>query len=146
MRLAARPWLEPAALAVGKAKASPERPRVLLVEDHADTAMLLRMALRKRGYDVETAGTMAAGEKTASEQVFDALISDIALPDGSGLELLRRVRARSPTPAIALSGFGTEVDVQRSREAGFAEHLVKPVDVATLDRAIRKLLETRTTA
>jgi CheY-like chemotaxis protein len=72
---------------------------------------------------------------------FDLIISDIGLPDGSGLDIMRLVRKRRPIKGIALSGFGMEEDIQRSREAGFSEHLTKPVDLRVLREAIRRLVE-----
>jgi CheY-like chemotaxis protein len=63
----------------------------------------------------------------------DLLISDIGLPDGSGLDLMRRLRELRPgLPGVALSGYGTEADVQRSLAAGFAQHLTKPISIDQL--------------
>jgi CheY-like chemotaxis protein len=72
---------------------------------------------------------------------FDLLLSDIGLPDGTGHDLLRHIRVRRGNlPAIAVSGYGMEEDVRQSSEAGFAEHLVKPVDLAKLRGAIGRVL------
>ena len=99
--------------------------------------------LIKRGHDVHTAGSLAApcGEPT-SEQ-FDLLISDIELPDGSGLELMRRLSSRRTAIGIALSGFGSSDDIDQSRSAGFAEHLTKPVDFRRLEEAIQQAARSR---
>jgi CheY-like chemotaxis protein len=70
---------------------------------------------------------------------FDVLVSDIELPDGSGLELMWRLRAHRDVSAIALSGFGSSEDIDLSRSAGFAEHLIKPVDFGMLEEAIRRV-------
>jgi CheY-like chemotaxis protein len=68
----------------------------------------------------------------------DMIISDIGLPDGSGLQLMREVVARrGPVPSIALTGYGMEEDIRRSREAGFTAHMTKPIDFAKLDGTIR---------
>lgn len=115
-------------------------PRVLLVEDHDDTAILMQLALRRRGYDVQVASTLAEGLRAATTRDFDVLVSDIALPDGSGLDLVRRIRSQRDVPAVALSGFGTEKDVARSRDAGFSEHLIKPVDIRRLVEVLDKLV------
>ena len=72
----------------------------------------------------------------AESRPFDVVVSDLGLPDGSGHDLMRRLRERRPVAGIAMSGYGTEDDIRRSREAGFAEHLVKPVDLAHLRAAI----------
>ena len=67
------------------------------------------------------------------------VVSDLGLPDGSGYELMQILKVQHAARGIALSGFGMEGDVLRGREVGFLEHLVKPVDVATLDQAIRRV-------
>jgi len=111
------------------------RSRILLVEDHADTARIMAELLENAGYDVLLAKSIASAVACAS-QPFDVLVSDIGLPDGSGLDLVRRLRPSRPVPAIALSGYGTTADVSRSHAAGFQRHLVKPVDLRDLLRAI----------
>ena len=75
----------------------------------------------------------------AQREPFDVLISDIGLPDGDGCEIMRRIRAIGNMPGIAMSGYGMNEDRRRSREAGFAEHLVKPIDVPQLIAAIRRV-------
>ena len=63
---------------------------------------------------------------------FDAVISDLGLPDGSGLDLMREIQRQRPVPAIALSGYGMEDDLRQTKEAGFCAHLVKPVNLDQL--------------
>jgi CheY-like chemotaxis protein len=121
----------------GQATARPLR--ILLVEDHPDTARTLSRLLRRAGYIVTCAPDVAGAGMTASRESFDLLISDLGLPDGDGHEVVRRVRASRMAPAISMSGYGMEEDVRRSREAGFAVHLVKPIDLAQLLTAIRKV-------
>ncbi len=70
---------------------------------------------------------------------FDLLISDIELPDGTGLELIHDLGGGRTLPAIAISGFGSEEDLQQSAGAGFAEHLTKPIDLNRLESAIRRV-------
>jgi DNA-binding response OmpR family regulator len=70
------------------------------------------------------------------------VVSDIGLPDGSGLDLMRELGQRWGLRGIALSGYGTEDDVRRSREAGFLQHLTKPVTPRALEAAIRDALRT----
>jgi CheY-like chemotaxis protein len=72
------------------------------------------------------------------EPGFDLVVSDLGLPDGSGLDVMRRL-ARQGVPGIALSGYGMEEDLRRSREAGFACHLTKPVSLERLERALREV-------
>ncbi len=114
---------------------------ILLVEDHVDTAKMLTRVLKSLGYGVQTAGTIAEALSAADTRPFDLLISDLGLPDGSGYDLVRQMRARRPTKAIALSGFGMEEDVQQGREAGFAKHLTKPVNFEQLELCIQDVME-----
>ncbi len=79
----------------------------------------------------------------AGTESFDVLVSDLGLPDGSGYDVIRRVRAHQIVPGIAMSGYGMEEDVRRTREAGFTEHLVKPVEVSQLIAAIRRVAKDR---
>ncbi len=115
--------------------------QILLVEDHVDTAQLLRRLLKSLGYDVQTAGTVAEALSATESRTFDLVISDLGLPDGTGYDLIRRIGARRPTKAIALSGYGMEEDVQLGREAGFAAHLTKPVNFEQLEFCIADLME-----
>jgi len=71
---------------------------------------------------------------------FDVLISDLGLPDGNGFDLLRELLKVRPIPGIALSGYGMESDIERSREAGFVEHLIKPINIARLEEKLREIL------
>jgi PAS domain S-box-containing protein len=114
--------------------------RLLIVEDHADTALLLKRLLEGSGFAVETAGSVAQALEAADNAHFDVLVSDLGLPDGTGCELMRQIRQRHPLKGIAMSGYGMEEDVRRSREAGFSEHLVKPVDISSLEQAILNLV------
>lgn len=110
--------------------------RILLVEDHADTSAALARFLRLLGHDVRVADTVGGAVREIRAQSFDLLISDIGLPDGSGLDLMRQVRQFCQVPGVVLSGFGTEDDVRRSRLAGFDQHLTKPVNLDVLEKAI----------
>ena len=113
--------------------------RILLVDDNADTLSSLATILRLKGHEVRPASDMATALRVASDAEFDLLISDIELPDGSGLELIETIRSSRTIPAIALSGFGSPEDIERSRSAGFTLHLTKPVDFRRLKQAIEEL-------
>lgn len=117
--------------------------RVLLVDDHHDTCLGMSLLLRRRGFSVVMAHCVADALAAAeSEGPFDLLISDLGLPDGHGCDLMRALRERpGAPPGIALSGFGMESDLEKTAEAGFSEHLIKPVDFERLDTAIRRLLD-----
>ncbi len=116
--------------------------RILLVEDHADTAKLLGRLLGRMGYVVLTAGTVARALDLAEAEPFDLVISDVGLPDASGYDLMRQIGQKHGISGIALSGYGMEGDLREAREAGFAEHLIKPVTVEMLDQAIRRIVPT----
>jgi PAS domain S-box-containing protein len=115
--------------------------KLLIVEDHADTARILSRLLTKRGYQVRTAGSVSEAIEALIEQPVELIVSDVGLPDGTGYELIRRALEIRPVIGIAMSGFGMEEDILKSREAGFAEHLVKPADVVQIDEVIRRLLK-----
>jgi two-component system, chemotaxis family, CheB/CheR fusion protein len=116
--------------------------RILVVEDHPDTARSMNRLLTSFGFRVVNADTIAVALQRLASEPFDAVVSDIGLPDGSGLDLMRQISVRHPDmPGIALSGFGMEEDRWRSREAGFREHLVKPVDINALRAVIERLVE-----
>ncbi|MEO6434490.1 MAG: response regulator [Tepidisphaeraceae bacterium] len=115
--------------------------RILLVEDHLDTARAMARLLHLSGYVVLTATTCAAAKQICAEESFDLLISDVGLPDGTGYELMRQMLESDCAPrGIAVSGYGTEQDVQDSLEAGFSAHLVKPVEFDALCDAIRQVI------
>lgn len=116
-----------------------QRRRILVVDDHRDTLRSMKLLLTRLGYQVLAAENMTAALRIAEEEEFDILLSDIGLPDGSGLELMRRIRETRSVPALALSGFGMDEDVQRSRDAGFFDHLIKPVSLDRLQSAIAEL-------
>ena len=114
--------------------------RILLVEDHEATAQVMGRLLRALRYEVTTARDVATAKRYAATQPFDLIVSDIGLPDGTGLELIRHIRDQRPIPALAVSGYGMEDDIRSSREAGFSEHLVKPIDLGKLRGAIDRVL------
>jgi CheY-like chemotaxis protein len=114
--------------------------RVLLVEDDPDTLAVTSMLLRADTYEVATAETISQALNQLREHDFDLLISDISLPDGSGLDLMREMRERQKgVRGIALSGFGSQEDVRRARLAGFSVHLTKPVSFPRLETTIREI-------
>jgi CheY-like chemotaxis protein len=112
--------------------------KILVVEDNKDTLNYLALVLRARGHVVTMAEQLSEALRAAADQPLDLLVSDIELPDGTGLELMRHLR-ETGLPAIAMSGYGSEEDVRASLEAGFAEHLTKPVDVARLVAAVQSV-------
>jgi CheY-like chemotaxis protein len=119
------------------------RLKILLVEDHADTRRLMGRLLARSGHDIRTAGSVASALRVIYEKgPVELLVSDLSLPDGTGVDLFNRIRATHPTDpikAIALSGHGMEQDLRQTREAGFARHLIKPVNMRVLEQAIQEV-------
>jgi PAS domain S-box-containing protein len=114
------------------------RKRLLLVEDNEDAAAALAMCLEEYGYEVQHVSTCADALRTAESAPFDAVLTDLGLPDGSGVEIGRALAPR--LPVVALSGYGREQDRQRCAEAGFAAHLVKPADPAEVHSKLTEVL------
>lgn len=114
--------------------------RVLLVEDHEATIQVLRRLLTRAGHHVTSAMTVAGATQAAESGTFDVVISDLGLPDGTGFQLMQDLRDTYRLRGIALSGYGMDEDMRRSREAGFAAHLIKPVDFAQLQQAVTELV------
>lgn len=120
--------------------------RILMVDDHEDTSSALKRLLVRFGYDVQLANSVQTALEAAASEPFDLIISDIGLPDGSGLDLMRELCARKPIKGIALSGFGMEDDIRKSHAAGFHEHLIKPINVQKLQAVIQKVMKETVTA
>jgi signal transduction histidine kinase/ActR/RegA family two-component response regulator len=116
----------------------PKALRILLVDDHIDTCTVMGKLLAARGHRVTVAHDMKSALKKVADDEFDVLISDVGLPDGSGIELM--AKSRDALVGIAMSGFGTEADAARSLEAGFSQHLVKPITMETLDAALQAVM------
>ena len=117
------------------------RMRILLVEDHNDTARVLARLLKHFGYEIAIAGTVEEALAAFRAQKFDAILSDIGLPDGTGYDVMSEAKRTrdGDIKGVALTGYGMSEDVRRSQEAGFDFHLTKPVDVAELRTVLRKL-------
>ena len=118
----------------------PRHRRVLLVDDHHDTCIGMKRMLERHGYKITVAHSADQAVEKVDAEDFDLLISDIGLPDRSGYELMREVRLKKDLPGIALSGFGSEQDISQAREAGFSEHLTKPINFERLEKTIQSVL------
>ena len=137
---------EPASKTAGGDTLSARALRILLVEDHPDTAQQLTRLLQRAGHKVQWAGSIGEARtlisetgKDSAEHGFNMLISDLGLPDGSGHELMRDLASRHSMPGIALSGYGMKDDILDSMAAGFSRHITKPVDWQELKVAIQKI-------
>jgi CheY-like chemotaxis protein len=115
--------------------------RILIVEDNADSRTTLEKLLSMYGHRVATAPDGHAGLEAFRRDMPDIALLDIGLPGLDGFELARRIRAEmdgKPARLIALTGYGREEDHQAVIEAGFDEHLIKPVDRDALLRVLKK--------
>jgi PAS domain S-box-containing protein len=123
-----------------RAPTHPTKPlRVLLVEDHRDTRHILSRLLTHFGHEVLTAENIRSALQIIAAGDIDVILCDIGLPDGSGYELIAEVRRKRQIKAVAITGFGTDEDVRRSKDAGFDFHLVKPVDLHDLQTVLERL-------
>ena len=118
--------------------------RVLVVDDEADARDLVSRVLRHDGAEVRTAESGAEALRAIDEQHPDVLVSDIAMPDQDGYELIRQVRLREPAqggrlPAIALTAFARKEDRDKAIRAGYQTHLSKPVEPFRLSAAVAEL-------
>jgi signal transduction histidine kinase len=120
--------------------------RILLVDDHHDTCTALEKLLVRRGHLVAATHNVRSAMEAAVRNQFDLLISDVALPDGTGIDLMMQLRAICGIPGIAISGFGNNGDVEKSLQAGFSEHLIKPVNLEKLEAAINRVVGGRVAA
>lgn len=118
----------------------PAKPlRILIVEDHRDTRRTLSRLLIHFGHEVLAADNVHRALEIIGSGDIDVLLCDIGLPDGSGYEVIARARQKQPIQAIAITGFGTDKDLQRSKEAGFDFHLVKPIDLHELQTVLEQV-------
>jgi PAS domain S-box-containing protein len=116
---------------------------ILIVEDHADTRETLQRLLKRVGHSVTPTGSGREALEVARLSKFDLVISDLGLPDMSGNELMTQLRKRFRLTGIAISGYGMQDDVMRSREAGFVHHLTKPIEIEQLNALIAKIASMR---
>ncbi|CAN5723249.1 hypothetical protein BH09VER1_BH09VER1_35000 [soil metagenome] len=116
-----------------------EKLNILLLEDHPDTAAVMASVLSSMGHTVKVSATVAEGCASLREGEFDVLLSDLGLPDGSGLDFIREARKTCRTPAIALTGYGMAEDIKKCIKAGFDEHLTKPIDFERLQKVLKRV-------
>ena len=114
--------------------------RILLIDDHSETLHVLKRLLSSKGHSVNTANSIRSALELVSSRHFDLVISDLGLPDGTGWDLMRQLRSHADLPGIALSGYGMEDDVERSRDAGFVEHVLKPANIDVLQKVIQRVV------
>ena len=110
--------------------------RILIVEDDAQTKAVMARLILAQGFDVVTASTLAEARQCAEAGDIGFLITDLGLADGNGWELIAELHERWGIKGAAISGFGMEGDVERSRHAGFLLHLTQPIDRDALHRIL----------
>ena len=113
--------------------------RVLMIEDHEDTAIVMARMLEDMGHNVVSANSVASAVDALTREKFDLIVSDIGLPDGNGVSLIHAVRSFCHAPAIAMTGYGMREDVERCLNAGFNKHVTKPVTFETLQQIIAEV-------
>jgi PAS domain S-box-containing protein len=113
--------------------------RILLVEDHGDTRQTLSRLLSHFGHQIFVADNRQSALEMVQSQKFDVVLSDIGLPDGSGYEVISQAKQKHPVKGVALTGFGTDEDIRRGKEAGFDFHLTKPVDFHELRAVLSQI-------
>lgn len=123
--------------APGSQKSSPQK--ILLVEDHQDTRTSLEYLLHKIKHEVKSASSAKEALKLAAGHKFDLVISDIGLPDQSGLQLMQQLKDQFGLKGIGLSGYGMEEDIAKGEAAGFVRYLTKPVRFEQLKQAISEM-------
>jgi len=112
--------------------------RILVIENHEVTATFLSLFLKRSGHQVTVIQTAEAALNRDDLAGFDVILSDIGLPDINGWDLMRQLRPRTSAHAVAMSGFGTDADVQRSFAAGYQDHLIKPFTPAALEKVLQR--------
>ena len=113
--------------------------RILVVEDHRETLQALSRLLTHFGHEIFLADGVQSALEIIGSREFDVVLSDIALPDGSGYDVISEVKRKQPVKAVALTGFGATEDIERGKEAGFDFHLTKPVDFHELRTVLGRI-------
>lgn len=113
---------------------------VMVVDDDEDNALVLQVALERAGFEVTVARSMLDACAALATTAVDVLVTDYSLGDGDAVELITTLGARRPRVAVLVTGYGSPEDRARSRAAGFDTHLLKPVSLEELVRAIRDKL------
>ena len=121
---------------------SPMRRRVLVVDDEADFLATYERLLRRQGYEVLTATSRAAGLAALAGEPLHLVISDLRLPDGDGLDVVRAARdAREPAPVIVVTGYPSDETRRAALAAGATTLLAKPFAAAVLLASIRSIVD-----
>jgi len=121
--------------------------KILVIEDESRVAELLKRGLEESEHSVRIANSVSNGLNTFIKEIFDIVVSDIMLPDGSGFELCRKIREKNEIiPILMLTALGTTDDKLEGFDSGADDYMVKPFDFRELDARINILLKRRTTS
>ena len=121
---------------------APGAARVLVVDDEPDLRTLYELTLLREGYQVASAGTLAEARAQLAEQRFDVVITDMRLPDGLGLELLREVaQAQRPERCIMITAYGSAENAVEALKCGAFDYLTKPVDLKQFRGVVASALQ-----
>ena len=109
---------------------APQRHRLLVVDDEPDLRTLYELTLLREGHDIDTAGTVAEALDSLQHQAYSLLITDMRLPDGQGLDILRWLeQQRRPEKAVVITAYGSADNAVAALKAGAYDYLTKPVDL-----------------
>ena len=117
------------------------RKTILLIEDNADVQEFNRYLLEQQGFAVETADTLAAAREIVARLMPDAIVLDIGLPDGNGLDFLKELRKTSKVPVLILTGYGKDGDVVLGFKSGCDDYLSKPYTFEVLLARLTRMLQ-----
>jgi DNA-binding response OmpR family regulator len=117
--------------------------RLLMIEDDAALAQLVRDYLSPLGFEVTVVGTAAEGLRRCGDEAFDAVLLDVMLPDLDGFEVLRRIRSTSDVPVIMVTARGDDEDRIAGLEIGADDYLPKPFNPRELQARLRAVLRRR---
>src|SRR5438045_7727307 len=113
--------------------------QILVVEDHGDTRRVLTGLLGHFGHSLSAADNVPRALAFLRAKHFDAIVSDLSLPDGSGCDVIREAKRRQHLTGVALTANDEQDDIMRGRAAGFDYHLTKPIDFAQLRDVLEQI-------
>jgi CheY-like chemotaxis protein len=121
---------------VGGAQGTKRSLSILLVEDDEPTQQTLLRLLTCRHHKVIAVSSLTEARSISRKEKFDLVLSDVGLPDGNGYTLMAELRDNFGLKGIALTGYGMQKDIENAKKAGFVTHLVKPIDIESLEKAL----------
>lgn len=124
------------------ASSSLNNAQILVIDDEPDLRTLYELALQREGYQVSSAGTLAQAHQTLDKQIFDIIITDMRLPDGSGLDVLQHIRkCQRKERCVVITAYGSAENAVESLKAGAFDYLTKPVDLKQFRTVISSAIQ-----